>query len=111
MIAKRPAPDLIRGGTRFSEKHALGLDPRDHAAARQPDRRRLAASVMRSYLGRLRRGFRTGGVSIAPAFDRPGRCAPLRLAGRLCRTGCGMPMRKPEIADALVHDLGLLFER
>ena len=22
-----------------------------------------------------------------------------------------MPMRKPEIADALVHDLGLLFER
>jgi hypothetical protein len=31
MIPKKPAPDLIRGGNRFSEKHALGLDPRDHA--------------------------------------------------------------------------------
>jgi hypothetical protein len=31
MIPKKPAPDLIRGGYRFSEKHALGLDPRDHA--------------------------------------------------------------------------------
>src|SRR5262249_40715358 len=28
MIPKKPAPDLIRGGYRFSEKHALGLDPR-----------------------------------------------------------------------------------
>ena len=39
---------------------------------------------------------------------------PRRLAGRLDRlrlAGCGMSMRKPEIADALVHDLGLLFER
>ena len=25
MIRKKPAPDLIRGGIRFSEKHALGL--------------------------------------------------------------------------------------
>jgi hypothetical protein len=31
MIPKKPAPDLIRGGNRFSEKHALGLDSRDHA--------------------------------------------------------------------------------
>ncbi len=34
MIPKKPAPDLIdliRGGNRFSEKHALGLDPGDHA--------------------------------------------------------------------------------
>ena len=31
MIPKKPAPDLIRGGYRFSEKHALGLDPGDHA--------------------------------------------------------------------------------
>jgi hypothetical protein len=31
MIPKKPAPDLVRGGNRFSEKHALGLDPRDHA--------------------------------------------------------------------------------
>ena len=28
---EKPAPDLIRGGCRFSEKHTLGLDPRDHA--------------------------------------------------------------------------------
>jgi hypothetical protein len=28
---EKPAPDLIRGGFRFSEKHALGLDPGDHA--------------------------------------------------------------------------------
>jgi hypothetical protein len=34
MIPKKPAPDLIRGGSRFSEKHALGLDPRDHAQTR-----------------------------------------------------------------------------
>ena len=25
MIPKKPAPDLIRGGNRFSEKHAPGL--------------------------------------------------------------------------------------
>jgi hypothetical protein len=31
MIPKKPAPDVILGGYRFSEKHALGLDPRDHA--------------------------------------------------------------------------------
>jgi hypothetical protein len=31
MIPKKPAPDLIRGVQRFSEKHVLGLDPRDHA--------------------------------------------------------------------------------
>src|SRR5262245_22036002 len=31
MIPKKPAPDLIRGGYRFSETHVLGLDPRDHA--------------------------------------------------------------------------------
>jgi hypothetical protein len=31
MTPKRPAPDLIRGGYWLSEKHALGLDPRDHA--------------------------------------------------------------------------------
>jgi hypothetical protein len=47
MIPKKLAPDLIRGGHRFaafakpasagegrSEKHALGLDPRDHAQAK-----------------------------------------------------------------------------
>jgi hypothetical protein len=34
MIPKKPAPDVIRGGNRFSEKHALGLDPRDHAQAK-----------------------------------------------------------------------------
>jgi hypothetical protein len=27
-------PDVIRGGYRFSEKHALGLDPRDHAPSK-----------------------------------------------------------------------------
>jgi hypothetical protein len=27
MIPKKPAPDLIRGGYRFSEKCALRLDP------------------------------------------------------------------------------------
>jgi hypothetical protein len=31
MIPKKPAPDLIRGVQRFSDKHALGLEPRDHA--------------------------------------------------------------------------------
>jgi hypothetical protein len=31
MIPKKPAPDPIGGGNRFSEKHVLGLDPRDHA--------------------------------------------------------------------------------
>src|SRR5262245_8396231 len=31
MIAKKPGPDLIGAGYRFSEKPALGLDPRDHA--------------------------------------------------------------------------------
>jgi hypothetical protein len=44
MISKKPVPDLILDGNRFpafakpasagearSEKHALGLDPRDHA--------------------------------------------------------------------------------
>jgi hypothetical protein len=31
MIPKKPAPDLIGGVKRFSDKHALGLDPRDHA--------------------------------------------------------------------------------
>jgi hypothetical protein len=31
MIPKKPAPDFVRGRYRFSEKHALGLDPRDHA--------------------------------------------------------------------------------
>jgi hypothetical protein len=53
---KPPAPDFIRDGNRFpafaklasagearSEKHALGLDPRDHAQANShptdPDRR------------------------------------------------------------------------
>ena len=27
MIPKKPVPDLIGDGNRFSEKHALGLDP------------------------------------------------------------------------------------
>jgi hypothetical protein len=35
MIPKKPAPDLIRGGNRFSEKHALGLDLRDHAQTKK----------------------------------------------------------------------------
>ncbi len=35
MIPKKPAPDLIRGGNRFSEKHALGLDPGDHAQTKK----------------------------------------------------------------------------
>ena len=38
MIPKKPAPDLIRGRNRFSEKHALGLDPRDHAQTEKHDR-------------------------------------------------------------------------
>jgi hypothetical protein len=38
MIPKKPAPDLIRGGNRFSEKHALGLDPRDHAQTEKLER-------------------------------------------------------------------------
>jgi hypothetical protein len=29
--AEKLAPDLIRGGCRFPENPALGLDPRDHA--------------------------------------------------------------------------------
>jgi hypothetical protein len=28
---------LLRGGNRFSEKHALGLDPRDHAQTKEPE--------------------------------------------------------------------------
>jgi hypothetical protein len=36
MIRKKPAPHLIRGVQRFSEKHALGLDPRDHAPIKSP---------------------------------------------------------------------------
>jgi len=31
MIPKKPGPDLIRLGTGFRKKPALGLDPRDHA--------------------------------------------------------------------------------
>jgi hypothetical protein len=31
MIRKKHAPHLMRGVQRFSEKHALGLAPRDHA--------------------------------------------------------------------------------
>jgi hypothetical protein len=31
MIRKSMPSDVIRGWNRFSEKHALGLDPRDHA--------------------------------------------------------------------------------
>jgi len=34
MTPKKPAPDVIRGVQRFSEKQALGLDPRDHAETR-----------------------------------------------------------------------------
>src|SRR5262249_25250009 len=37
-------PDLTRGGPRFSEKHVLGLDPRDHAPTITRARRRLEAS-------------------------------------------------------------------
>ena len=31
---EKACPALMRGGNRFSEKHALGLDPRDHAPTR-----------------------------------------------------------------------------
>jgi len=31
MIPKKHGPDVIRAGYRFSEKHALRLDRRDHA--------------------------------------------------------------------------------
>jgi len=34
MIPKKHVPDLIRDGNRFSEEHALGLDPKDHAHAK-----------------------------------------------------------------------------
>ncbi len=34
MIPNKPVPDLIGDGNQFSEKHALGLDPRDHAHAK-----------------------------------------------------------------------------
>ena len=37
MIPKKPALDLVRGGNQFSEKHALGLDPRDHAQRKNPE--------------------------------------------------------------------------
>jgi len=38
MIPRKPAPDLIRGGNRFSVKHALGLDPWDMLKKRKLDR-------------------------------------------------------------------------
>jgi hypothetical protein len=31
MIPNKRVAELIRDGARYSEKHALGLDPRDHA--------------------------------------------------------------------------------
>jgi len=36
MIPKKLAPDVIRGGYGFSEKHALRLDRRDHAPSMKP---------------------------------------------------------------------------
>jgi len=37
MIPKKPVPDVIRDGNRFSETHALGLGPGDHAQMKKRD--------------------------------------------------------------------------
>jgi acetyltransferase-like isoleucine patch superfamily enzyme len=55
MFRKKPAPDFIRGGRLFSEKHVLGLDPRDHAQSK-------CWSVNRFNLKRLCSGPRRTGM-------------------------------------------------
>jgi hypothetical protein len=86
MMRESMPSELIRGGDRFSEKHALGLGPRDHAPSKARnaivDRLKTIAPGSYPAVASLS-GKRRGKVSLTrvpPSPEVNVSCAPQRAA-------------------------------